>query len=235
VTGPRPACYTEAHSALNGPLLAWYLLAPVAAEAACLIAGLASGQPWFFIIMGWLFVPVLIWSSLLYRNWPTGIRLDEAGISIGAISSDQAARRTPTVNHQTWGLFTCPWPAVEGIRVVTDRAELRRMKNSPRYYTFTNRWGGKRGMSHCNIGVLASPFMRAALVIDIDPAAVTASEIRPARFYDNYLHGYFSRLTQPRLSPVWVAPTRHPEGLHRALNGVPGRGTGRAADCIAGK
>jgi len=225
VTGPRPARYVEAHSALNRPLLAWYLLAPAAAEAACLIAGLAFGQPWFFVIMGWLFVPVLICSSLLYRNWPTGIRLDEAGISIGAIGSDQAARRSPTASHQSRGLFSCPGLAMRGIRVVTDLAELRQMKNSPRYYTFTNRWGGKRGMSHCNIGVLASPFMRAALVIEVDPAAVTASEIRPARFYDNYLHGYFSRLTQPRLSPVWVAPTRHPEALRKALDVVPAAGS----------
>ena len=221
MTSPRSVPYAEAHSALNGPLLAWYLLAPTAAEAACLIAGLAFRQPWFFVIMGWLLVPVLISSSLLYRNWPTGIRLDEAGISIGAIGSDQAAHRTPTVNHQSRGLFTCPWPAVQGLRVVTDRAELRRMKDAPRFYTFTNRWTAKRGMSHCNIGVLASPFMRAALIIEVDPAAATASEIRPARFYDNYLHGYLSRLTQPRLSPVWVAPTRHPEALRRALDVVP--------------
>jgi hypothetical protein len=227
VTGSRPGPYTEAHSALNGPLMTWYLLAPAAAEAACLIAGLAFGQPWFFVIMGWLFVPVLICSGLLYRNWPTGIRLDEAGISIGAISSDQAARRTPTVNHQSRGLFTCPWPAVQGIRVVTGRAELRQMKNSPRYYTFTNRWGGKRGMNHCNIGVLASPFMHAALIIELDLTAVTAPEIRPARYYNNFTNGYFSRLAQPRLSPVWVVPTRHPEALRRAFDGVSGRGTGQ--------
>ena len=68
-----------------------------------------------------------------------------------------------------------------GVRVVTDRAELRQMKDSPRYYTFNNRWGGKAGMSHCNIGVLASPFMRAALVIDVDTLAVTAPRIRPGR------------------------------------------------------
>jgi hypothetical protein len=46
-------------------------------------------------------------------------------------------------------------------------------------------------------------------------------EIRPARFYDNYLHGYFSRLTEPRLSPVWVVPTRHPDALRQALKGDP--------------
>jgi hypothetical protein len=220
VTGPRPVPYTEAHSALNGALLARYLLAPAAAETACLVAGVAFGQPWFFVFMGWLFLPVLIATTLVYRNWPTGIRVDEVAVSIGAVGSARAERRTPTVNHQSWGLFTCPWPAVNGLRVVTDRGELRRMKNSPQYYTFTNRWGARRGMSHCNIGVLASPFMRAALVIDVDPAAATASAIRPARFYDNYLHGYFSRLTEPRLSPVWVVPTRHPEALRQALNGV---------------
>ena len=220
MTGPRPALYTEAHSALNRALLARYLLAPAAAETACLIAGVAFGQPWFFVIMGWLIVPIMIWSALAYRNWPTGIRVDEAAVSIGAITSARAARRTPTVNHQSWGLFTCPWPAVRGLRIVTDRDELRQIKNSPRYYTFTNRWGARRGMGHCNIGVLASPFMRAALVIDVDPDAATASRIRPARFYDNYLHGYLSRRTEPRLSPVWVVPTRRPEDLRQALNGV---------------
>ena len=211
MTGPRPALYTEAHSALNRALLARYLLAPAAAETACLIAGVAFGQPWFFVIMGWLIVPIMIWSALAYRNWPTGIRVDEAAVSIGAITSARAVRRTPTVNHQSWGLFTCPWPAVRGLRIVTDRDELRQIKNSPRYYTFTNRWGARRGMGHCNIGVLASPFMRAALVIDVDPDAATASRIRPARFYDNYLHGYLSRRTEPRLSPVWVCPPAAPK------------------------
>jgi len=141
---PAPAVYTEAHSALNSPLLARYLLAPAAAETAFLLAGLTTGQQWFFVFMGWLIVPVMIWTTLLYRNWPTGIRLDQTAVSIGAIGSTRAARRTPTVTHQSRGLFTCPWPAVRGIHVVTDRAELRQMKNSPRYYTLTNRWGAKR-------------------------------------------------------------------------------------------
>jgi hypothetical protein len=216
----RPA-YREAHSALNWPLLAYGVFAPAATELACLLLGIALSQPWFFVIMGWLFVPIMISTSLLYRNWPTGIRIDESGISIGAVRSGRAARRRPTINHQSWGLFTCPWPAVEAVRVVTDRAELRAMRNSARYYTFTNRWGGKLGMTHCNIGVLASPFMRAALVMDVDTALVTAPQIRPARYYNNFRNGYFSRLIHPRLSPVWVVPTRHPEALSAALQTAP--------------
>ncbi len=216
------AAYLEAHSALNWPLLACGLLVPAAAEIACLVLGVVLRQPWFFVIMGWLVVPIMIWTSLLYRNWPTGIRFDRSAISIGAIGSARAAHRTPTVNHQSWVPFTCPWPAVAGVRVVTGRTELRRMKNTPRYRTLTNRWGRKRGMDHCNLGVLASPFMRAALVIDIDPLAVTVPRVRPARFYTNFTDGQYSHLVRPRLSPTWVVPTRHPEALSRALQAVPG-------------
>jgi len=80
--------------------------------------------------------------SLLYRNWPTGIRVDETGISIG---------------------------------------------------------------------VLASPFMRAALIIEVNPLTFTASQIRPARYYSNFKYGHFSHLIHPQLSPAWGcadAPSR---------------------------
>jgi hypothetical protein len=215
------APYREAHSALNGPLLAFGLFAP-AAGIACVILGAVLMQPWFFVLLGPVVVLAVICTGLLYRNWPTGIRIDASAISIGAVGSARAARRTPTVNQQSRGPFACPWPAAESARVVTDRAELQRIKNSPRFYTFTNRWGGKAGMSHCNIGVLASPFMRAALVVDIDTLAVTVPQIRPARYYNNFKNGYFSRLIPPRLSPVWVVPTRHPEALSRALQAISG-------------
>jgi hypothetical protein len=214
--------YREAHSALNGRLLLSCLLAPAVIVIACLILGLILDQPWFFVITGSMFVPIMIASGLLYRNWPTGVLIDESGISIGAVRSAEAAARTPTVNHQSWGLYSCPWPAVLGLRLVTDRNELRQMGNLPQYYTLTNRWSNKRGMRHCNIGVLAAPFMRAALIIEVNPSAVTATEIRPARFYTNYKDGQLSHLVQPRLSPTWVVPTRHPEALSAALQKIPG-------------
>jgi hypothetical protein len=217
----RSTPYLEAHSALNGQLLAYGVL-PLAAEAVCFTLGLAANLPWFFVLMGPLFLFVLISVGLLYRNWPTGIRVDESGITIGAVRSARATRRKPTVNHQSRGLFTCPWPAVLGTRIVTDRGDLRQMKNSPQYYTLTNRWTNKLEMRRCNIGVLASPCMRAALVIEVNPFAVTASEIRPARFYSNFKDGHFSHLVHPQLSPTWIVPTRHPEMLRAALQTVPG-------------
>jgi hypothetical protein len=214
--------YLEAHSALNGRLLTSCLFVPAVIEIVCLILGVTLHQPWFFVIMGWMLVPVMISAGLLYRNWPTGVRVDESGISIGAVGSKRAARRRPTVTHQSWGLFTCPWSAVQGVRLVTDRDELRQLKTSPQYHTLTNRWGNKNGLRRCNIGVLTSPFIRAALVIEVNPSAVTASQVRPARFYTNFKDGHFSHLVQPQPSPTWVVPTRRPEALSAVLQVVPG-------------
>jgi hypothetical protein len=77
-------------------------------------------------------------------------------------------------------------------------------------------------MTHCNTGVLASPFMRAALVIQVNPSLVTASTLRPARFYSNFKDGHFSHLVRPQMSPGWVVPTRHPEKLRAVLRALPG-------------
>jgi hypothetical protein len=216
----RPS-YLEAHSALNRRLLAIGLL-PIAAEIVCLVLIVAANLLGCSVLMGALFVFTLITTGLLYRNWPTGIRIDGSGISIGAVRSARASRRRPTVSHQSWGQFTCPWSAVLDIRIVTDRDELRQIKTSPRYYTLTNRWGSKLGVERCNIGVLVSPFMRAALVVEVNPFAVTASEVRPARYFSNFKDGRFSFLIRPQLSPTWIVPTRHPAALAAALQAVPG-------------
>jgi hypothetical protein len=221
----RPAAYLETHSALNEPLLASSLSWP-AAGITCLILGLVVNLRWS-VLIGLFSVPAMVWISLLYRNWPIGIRVDGSAISVGAIGSARAARRAPTVFHQSRGLFTCPWSAVAGVRVVTDRAELQQMKHSPLYHTFTDQYGGRRvsggsRISHCNIGVLISPFMRAALVIDVHPAEVIVARIRPARLYTNGHDGHFSYLVEPRLSPTWIVPTRHPEAPSEALKAIPG-------------
>ncbi len=223
------ARYLEAHSALNGALLAGGLLPPLAATG-CLILGVTTSQSWLFSLLGVLIGLSLVSVSLLYRNWPTGIRVDATGVTIGAVRSARAVARRPTVNHQSWGLYSCPWPALADVRIVTDQSELRRMRDLPQYHTLTNRWSSKRGMRRCNIGVLASPFMRSALVIEVNPLAVRASEIRPARFYTNFKDGHFSHLVHPQLSPTWVVPTRHPEALRAALQAIPGD-----RDAVSGK
>jgi hypothetical protein len=67
-----------------------------------------------------------------------------------------------------------------------------------------------------------TPVHARALVIEVNPSAVTASRIRPARFYTNYKDGQFSHRVEPQLSPTWVVPTRHPEALNAALQTAPG-------------
>lgn len=214
--------YQEVRSALNWPLLTYGMIIPVAAEILLLVLVISVSPGAFSAIAGAMLVPIMIYISLLYRNWPTGIRIDETGISIGAIRSARATSRKPTVNHQAWGVFTCPWSSVVSARVVTNPAELRELKTSPRYYTLTNRWGSKLDMTHCNIGVLTSPFIRAALVVEVFPSGVAATTIRPARFFNNFKNGYFSRRVPPQMSATWVAPTRNPEDLSQALANLAG-------------
>jgi hypothetical protein len=221
-TPVQSATYQETRNALNGPLLTCGLFAPLAAEIVFLVLAVTANPAWVIaMLLLPLFVPVMIYISLLYRNWPTGIRIDPTAITIGAVGSARATRRAPTVNHQAWGLFTCPWSAVEDAHVVTDPTAIRHLKKSSRYYTLTNRWGTTRTMTHCNIGVLTSPFMRAALILNLDPTAVTATPVRPARFYTNFKDGRLSRLVPPEMSPTWVVPTRDPEALRKALENHP--------------
>jgi hypothetical protein len=213
---PRDTAYHEGHSALNGRFLLLALLAPAAGLAACVVLAVVASPVWFGGV-GVMAAVGLMTAGLLYRNWPTGILIDGSAISAGAVRSAAAAGRTPTVNHQAWGRFTCPWPAALEVRVVTDPAQVRELRKARQYDTMTNRWAAPLAMAHCNVGVLSAPLMSAALVIDIRPGAVTTPQVRPARFYSNFLGGSLSRVLQPAPSPTWVIPTRHPDAVRRAL------------------
>jgi hypothetical protein len=72
VNDQHPARYEEAHTALNGRLLAVGAL-PFATAVVCLVTGLATRQPWFFVFTAWLCVPMMISAGLLYRSWPTSL------------------------------------------------------------------------------------------------------------------------------------------------------------------
>jgi hypothetical protein len=215
----RDTAYHEGHSALNGRFLTLALLGPAAGLAACVVLAVVASPVWSAGI-GVMAAVGLMTTGLLYRNWPTGIRIDPSAITVGAVGSAAAAGRTPTVNHQAWGIFTCPWPAALEARVVTDPAQVRELRKSSQYDTMNNRWALPRAMRHCNIGVLSSPWMTAALVIEIRPGAVTTPQVRPARFYSNFMAGSLSRLLEPVPSPTWVIPTRHPDAVRQALDAL---------------
>ncbi|WP_042380355.1 hypothetical protein [Streptacidiphilus melanogenes] len=215
---PEHFAYAEDHCALDLRLLAMGLYGPVALFVLCLVLGFTAGSNWFVYAA---FAPVfcMVNISLLYRNWATGIRVDERGVRIGAVASKGAERRNPTVTHQNWAVFSCPWSGVREMFVVTDPGQVRRLRTSPEYYTLSNRWAKPKTMVWCMAGVLVSPLMRSALVVRIDPAVATVPTFRSALFFSNYTDPsdpHLSRRLQPRVGDTWVVPTRHPERL-RAL------------------
>jgi len=207
--------YAEDRCALRWPLVGWGLVAPAALVFGAAVLGVVVSPYWFIAVpVVPLFAPFLIGVALLYRNWPTAIRLDDAGVHIGALRS---ARRTPTVTHQNWGLFSCPWSGVGALTVVTDPAELRRIRTAPEYWTLSNRWGKPQAMTRCMLGVLTAPFMRAALLVEVDPAQARVPETRAATFFPNRGDRPLRTTVTPVPGTVWVAPTRHPDRLRRAL------------------
>jgi hypothetical protein len=212
----RATGYEETRTALNLRFLAWFVIAPAAALAvSCVLSALVNGV--FVGLVGGIIVFVLVCGGMVRRCWPVGIRIDESGLTIGAVRSSRAIKRTPTVYAQAWGVYSCPWEAVRSVTVVTDPATLRELAKSPEYYTLTNRWGGKFDMTHCNIGVLSSPFMHAALVAEIDPDQVTGTDVQSGYGYEGYKRGQHGRSVPPQMSPTWIVPTRHPEALEEAI------------------
>jgi len=184
-------------------------------------------NPQWFVAVAFTpcFAPILIGISLLYRNWPTGVRIDAAGVSIGAVGSKRAATRRLTVTHQNRGLFSCAWPQVRYVEVVTSPARIREISTSPQYWTLSNHWGKPREITRCMAGVLTAPFMKAALVIRVgtDEAGVVSPELRPARLFSNYISSpRFSTRLAVDPSLEWVVPTRHPDEL-RAFLAATGR------------
>ena len=207
--------YRERRSAWTWRLVLVAVVVPLGAEAFCAVLGVVVNPAWFIVNVGLVLTPPgLACAALVYRNWPTGIEVDEQGIRIGAIGSARAEHRRPTVNHQSWAVFNCPRESVISTRVVSDPAGLRELRTSPELQTLTNRWSVKRTMRTCKLGVLTTPFMRGALVVELTPHDVTFPDVRPARFY-NRTRG--RRLLPGEPSLTWVVPTRRPDALREAL------------------
>jgi hypothetical protein len=206
--------YAELRCARTPRFLVWLLVAPAVADVAFVVIAVMVSPVWFGAV-GMAAYLSLVTSGFLYRNWPTGIRVDDSGITVGAIGSPRALSRRPSAYHQSWGVYSCPWNSVRDTRVVTDRDELRRLARH--YHTFNNRWGG----SACDIGVMSAPFMRAALVVELYPSGVTGTALGPGRVFHN-LGGmlgvpFRTWQVQPRTWDTWVVPTRRPGALAEAL------------------
>jgi hypothetical protein len=224
MSGPAPvaperARYEEPGAARRWPLMAAGLYGPLAGEAVCVVLGITVDPSWFAAMMFPLFVPVLIFIDLLRRNWPTGIRIDESGITIGAVGRRDGGRRSPTVVCQAYGTYRCPWEAVRAVRVATDPAEVKALRTSRAYLTLNNHWAPPKGSGAATfmIGVLTPPFMRAALVVDLDRDAVEAPPVRSSRFFTNGRNNRMTIRSHPEMSHTWIVPTRNPDRLREFL------------------
>lgn len=175
--GRRPGAeslyYAEDHAALRWPLLGAGIAAPVIAVASAVAAIVLQNMALLVVCLLSL-AAWIICGQLLPYVWATGIRLDEDGIRIGGVRwADKHPGRVhhrPTVPRQWSQEFRCPWAAVQRIGVVTDRQTINTMiKHS--YH----------GRKPTPLGNLATPFMRAALVIWVEQEMAKPPAIEPAR------------------------------------------------------
>jgi hypothetical protein len=222
MTEPSSVAYREDHAALTAPLLVLGLVVPGVLVIVFAVLGVAVDPAWFIaVVLTPFFGPFLIYVSLLYRNWPTGIVMDERGVSIGAVGSKRAPGRDVTVNHQAWGVFTVPWSAVREARVETDPTIVRALGRPHHYFTTTRNWGVPRGSGSpdCALGVLIPPFARAVLVIELDGLdRVQAPSVRPARYFSNWIYQRrLSRRMAGLMSSTWIVSTRRPAEVEAAL------------------
>jgi hypothetical protein len=192
---------------LRWPLLAFGLAAPVIVVASAVTAIVLQNVP-LLVVCVLALAAWLACGQLLPYVWPTGIRLDEKGVRIGGVRwADQHPGRThprPTVPRQWAQEFRCPWPAVQRIGVVADRQAIKMMIR----YSY-------HGRKPTPLGNLAVPFMRAALVIWIDPEMATFPAVQPARglLWANWSSDGYHQ-------PLWVTPTRSPRKLRASLNDI---------------
>lgn len=206
---PRPApgtvLYPEDHSALRWPLtvqaIGWPLLL-----AATVVVLILTGKPAFSFLpliplagTGYAFIALAI-------NRPVGIRITDTGISIGGVGRAQRGRSgsLPPASAQRAQVFSCPWPAVQKVEVVTSRAAIKDLARA-------RRDGGMLAL-----GRLWAPFTTSALVVQVDPGRATVPAFRPPDTRRNWFKP--SRPDPYTVSATWFAPTRHPAELQQALS-----------------
>lgn len=214
--GTNSVLYQEDHCVLSAPMIAAGLVAPVVVIAAAVLAVVLQvtlhSQAAFWVMMAVMMAALLFWiarGQLLVHWWPIGIRLRQDGVAIGGVRWAERhpgkRRKKASVLNQGYQVFSCPWDGVTWIWVETDPEKLKTVRRNATY-----------GRRPTPLGNLSVPFMKAALIIRVDPAAADLPDIHRARnpLAVNYSSSGFN---QDR----WVVPTRHPERLRQALATLP--------------
>lgn len=208
--------YTEDRAALRPTLVILGVGLPVIVVT-CAVAGGITGQtglivPAALALIVWIFTN----SVRVFVHWPTGIRIDEAGVRIGNVHrpTPKRRRRPPAPSFQAYQVFSVKWSGVLAMRLSTDRHELRQLSRQSRRAS-TKGTSARGGMAiGFYLGMLTPPFMRAALIIEIDPEHATFPEFR----IQQALSVASSQVgTQSR---IWVVPTRHAHQLIEVVDAI---------------
>jgi hypothetical protein len=175
--------YVEDRAALRPVAVLLGVGMPVIVVLAAVFGGV-TGQEAFLVpaaaaLLVWIFTN----SMYVFVNWPTGIRIDRDGVRIGNVRHPDANRRHP------------PAPSLRKLARTSRRATTRGVKA---------RGGAAVGFY---LGMLTPPFLRAALVLEIDAEYATFPEFRTHQATTIATSQIGTR------SSTWVVPTRHPDHL----------------------
>ena len=202
--------YAEDHCALRWPLVFQAVFWPILL-AATIIVLIVTGDP------DLSFLPLIPLAGTAFGiislviNRPVGIRVTAGGVSIGGVHRQHRRQghhsgdpgSLPPASAQRTQVFSCPWPAIRRIEVVTGRTRMKELARA-------RRDGGMLAL-----GALWAPFMTAALVIQVDLSHAAIPDFRPP---DTGRHWFKPSRPDPFLvSATWYAPTRHPADLRAAL------------------
>jgi hypothetical protein len=208
-TSPAPPrdnmIYAEDHCGLRWPLtlqaIGWPILL-IATSAVFFI----NGNPSLSFLPTIALVGTIFAIVATVISRPVGIRITTSGISIGGVRRQHRSSGTgslPTATAQRKQVFSCPWPAIQHVEVVTNRD---RIKELARYRSDHGR---------LRLGPLWAPFMTAALVVQVDLTEASVPQFRPPDTQRHWLKPF--RPDPYTVSATWYAPTRHPMELGQAL------------------
>ena len=147
-----------------------------------------------------------------------GLRVYQDSIQIGGLRG-----RDRSLQRGTWppeklsalmarkAVFICSWQAADGLYVLTERSEIKRLRQDAAQYVRSVR-GTKTPL-----GLFSGPALaaNAVLVISNDPRRTESEppEFRPMRGRNGPVY--------PVRSPVWVVPVRDPAAFRAAVQRLP--------------
>jgi hypothetical protein len=147
-----------------------------------------------------------------------GVRVYENSIQIGGLRG-----RDRSLQRGTWppqklnaglarkAVFICPWPAADGLYVLTKRSEIKRLRQDAALYLRSTR-GARTPLGFFSGAVISA---NAVLVISNDPRRTESEprELDPVRGRNGTVY--------PVRSPAWMVPIRDPAAFRAAVQRLP--------------